>query len=43
MTYPYSSYKSLLSNSPTLLKSEEVISFFGDKENFKSIHEEEIK
>lgn len=35
----YSSYKSLLTDSATLLKREEVVDVFGDKENFRHIHE----
>ena len=37
-TYKYSSCQSLISNSKTLLKREEVISWFGDLENFIFIH-----
>ena len=36
--YKYSSCQSLISNSKTLLKREETISWFGDKENFIFIH-----
>lgn len=37
-TYPFSSYKSMLSNSKTNLKREEVINSFGDTENFIYSH-----
>lgn len=35
----HSSYKSLLTDSATLLKREEIVEVFGDKENFKYAHE----
>ncbi len=37
-TYPYSSYLSLLSDKPTLLKRKEVIDWFGNKKEFISFH-----
>jgi putative transposase len=36
--WPYSSYFSILAGEPTFLKSDEVIDWFGDKENFIHIH-----
>lgn len=39
--YPHSSYNSLLSNEPTKLKREEVLDWFGSKENFVAFHEYE--
>ncbi len=41
--YPYSSYNSILSKKTTLLKREEVIEWFGDKENFIYCHQEKFK
>jgi putative transposase len=40
-TYPYSSYFSILSSKPTLIKREAVISLFDDKDNFKFVHHEQ--
>ncbi|PCH49679.1 MAG: transposase [Flavobacteriaceae bacterium] len=37
-TYKFSSYKALISNQPTLIKREEVINMFNDKENFIVVH-----
>ncbi len=37
--YKYSSYQSLISDKPTLLKRKEVINMFGDIDNFKYVHE----
>ena len=37
-TYRYSSYKTVLSNSATSLKRDEVIELFDDKENFAFCH-----
>jgi hypothetical protein len=37
--YKYSSYQSLLSNSPTLLKRNAVLEWFGNKEGFVKFHE----
>ncbi len=37
-TYPYSSYLSLLSDKPTLLKREEVMDWFGNKKEFINFH-----
>ena len=37
--YPCSSYKILISDSPTTLKRKEVIEVFGDLDNFKAYHE----
>jgi putative transposase len=36
--YPYSSYKSLLSDKPTMLMREQVISWFGNREQFEKFH-----
>ncbi len=36
-TYPYSSYQSLISDKATLLKRQEVIDYFEDRENFKAV------
>ncbi len=36
--YKFSSYSSLISNSKTLLKREEILSWFEDLENFKFVH-----
>ncbi len=41
--YPYSSYSSILSKKTTLLKREEVIEWFGDRENFIYCHQEKFK
>jgi len=44
--WKYSSYHSLLSNSPTLLERETVINWFNDSDNFRYLHlqkPEEIK
>ncbi len=38
--YTWSSYKSVLSNSPTKLKRKEIIEVFDDVENFKYIHKQ---
>ena len=38
--YPWSSYISCLSDKPTKIKREEVITCFGDIENFKHVHQE---
>ena len=40
--YPYSSYKSHLSEKPTKLMREDVISWFGDKEGCIKFHERNI-
>lgn len=37
--YPYSSYNSVLSLKPTLLKRDSVLSLFGNAENFQQFHE----
>ena len=37
-SFPYSSYKSFLSSKPTLLIRNEVITLFGDIDNFKFTH-----
>jgi putative transposase len=39
-SYPWSSYKSILSDSVTLLKRDEVLNWFGNKENFIKVHKE---
>ncbi len=36
--YPWSSFESILSNKPTMIKREEVLQLFGDKENFIFYH-----
>jgi hypothetical protein len=36
--YPWSSYDSVVSEKPTLLKREEVIDLFGSKEDFIDYH-----
>ena len=41
--WQYSSYSSLLSNSPTLLQREEVIKLFEDKDNFIFVHQQAIE
>ncbi len=41
-TYPFSSYQALVSMKPTLLKRDDVIEFFDDKENFKAVLESKI-
>jgi hypothetical protein len=38
-TYPYSSYLSLISDKPTLLQRDEVLSWFGNKKEFINFHE----
>ncbi len=40
--FPYSSYKTILSNNNTSLKRDEVIDLFEDKENFAFCHKKEI-
>ncbi|AZI66648.1 hypothetical protein EIB71_02660 [Kaistella daneshvariae] len=40
--YEYYSYKSIISNQKTVLKSKEVISYFDDDENFKLCHKERV-
>lgn len=37
----FSSYKTILSNSPTIVKRNEVIELFEDKENFRFCHNKE--
>jgi len=39
--YPYSSYESILSEQPTLIKRKEVLSLFDDEDNFKFVHHEQ--
>ena len=41
--YPWSSYDSMISEKPTMLKRAAVIEFFGDKENFIYFHENYIE
>ena len=41
--YPWSSYDSIISVKPTMLKRAAVIEFFGDKENFIYFHENYIE
>ncbi len=36
--YPYSSYQSLLSTMPTMLMREQVLNWFGNKEQFEKFH-----
>ena len=36
--YPWSSYETIISDKPTLLNRNEVLTLFGDKENFKWYH-----
>ena len=40
--YKYSSYKTILSNSSTLLKRNEIIEMFEDKENFVICHQRNV-
>jgi len=39
LSYPYSSYNSIISNKKTLLKRDEVLYYFDDIENFKYWHD----
>lgn len=39
--YPWSSYESIISEKPTLIKRNEVIELYGDKENFIYYHNQE--
>ncbi|GGD26525.1 hypothetical protein [Flavobacterium orientale] len=39
--YPWSSFESMLSQKPTMLKREEVMELFGDRENFIDYHHQE--
>ena len=39
LDYPHSSYKAMLSNKPTMLKRDEVMYYFEDKENFIYWHD----
>jgi REP element-mobilizing transposase RayT len=39
--YPWSSFDSFLSEKPTMVKREEVIELFGDRENFIAFHKHE--
>ncbi|NQX97980.1 MAG: hypothetical protein HRT73_08890 [Flavobacteriales bacterium] len=39
--FPYTSYKSILSNKPTLLDRKAVIELFDDLENFRYVHQEQ--
>ena len=41
--WPYSSYHSFLSNKPTLLEREEILEWFGGREEFIEIHKYERK
>lgn len=38
-TWVFSSYKSILSNKKTLLKRDEVLEWFGDRQKFKNFHQ----
>ncbi|NOX48371.1 MAG: transposase [Chlorobi bacterium] len=41
--YPFSSYNSILSDRITHLKRDEVVEWFGDKDNFIYCHQEKLK
>ena len=41
--YKYSSFQSLISSKPTLLKRNEVLEMFGDLENFLYVHQESFR
>ncbi len=41
--YPWTSYLSVISKSPTKIKREELISYFDDIENFKYLHNKLIE
>lgn len=41
--YSYSSYKTILSEKPTLVKRNEVLEYFGGKENFIFMHNKEVE
>jgi len=40
--YPWSSYLSIISLKPTLLKRDEIIGWFDNEANFRSMHENDI-
>ena len=40
--YPYSSYQILLSHVPTVLHRDEVVEWFGSKQIFMNVHQQEI-
>jgi hypothetical protein len=42
LEYPWSSYLTCTSDKSTKLKRDEVISWFGDRTNFKVAHEQQI-
>ncbi|WP_395056802.1 transposase [Flavobacterium sp.] len=39
--YPWSSYETIVSNKPTMLKRNEVVALFGDQENFIYYHNQQ--
>ena len=39
--YPWSSYETIASNKPTMLKRDTVVAFYGDKENFLYYHNQQ--
>jgi len=39
--YPYSSYSSMISDKPSLIKRRETIGLFDDKDNFVFVHQEQ--
>lgn len=41
--YKYSSFQSLISSKPTLMKRNEVLEMFGDLENFLYVHQESFR
>jgi len=41
--YPYSSYESLISNKPTILMRNEVIDWFGGRDNFIKYHNSDME
>jgi REP-associated tyrosine transposase len=41
--YPYSSYDSLISKKPTILKRDEVLHWFGGREKFIAYHDSDIE
>ncbi len=40
LNYKFSSYNTLITNTPTFLRRKEVIELFDDKENFKNVHQQ---
>jgi hypothetical protein len=41
-SWPYSSYRTILSKSPTFIKREEVLGWFSGREGFRSFHQNYI-